>query len=499
MIIKDGIVKENKDNKAKFKNLLKNIGILTVGNFSSKILIFLLVPLYTNCLSAEEYGIYDLVITTIQLILPIITANAAAGLLRFTIDVAVDNDVVITIWAKLFSIGCIIASLGLLIIRFIPLFGRIHGIEVLIFGYFVSYAIVQSMVSYGKGLERVSTVAIAGVISSVVMLLANIVFLLIFHMGIYGFFLASFLSQFISAIYYVVTLPVIGHIKFSLIGLGKRCDTARIFLSDIESEFLAYSVPLIIVELGWWINHASDRYVVAAFCGTAANGILSVSYKIPSIINVIQQIFIQSWHISGIKEYDESSDNSFYKSVFIYLSLVMTGACCLLILLSKHIGYILFAKEFFVAWKYTQFLLISSVINASAGFLGAISAAKKDSRTMAKSGVYGAIVNLILNIILVWLIGMQGATIATAISSIVIFLVRWRGTSEVMTFSDVSIAFASWVLLAVQAVFSIYEMYLYEILIIAVFLLIYRKEILSLMKQMVLVIERRKKSLTACK
>lgn len=65
---------------------------------------------------------------------------------------------------------------------------------------------------------------------------------------------------------------------------------------------LLYSMPLIATALGWWVNNTLDKYAVAFLCGVAANGLLSVSYKIPSILNVAQQIFIQAWQISAIKE-----------------------------------------------------------------------------------------------------------------------------------------------------------------------------------------------------
>lgn len=485
----------------KYKALLKNMGILTIGNFSSKILVFLLVPLYTSVLSTDEYGLYDLVITTIQLVLPIITANIAAGILRFTMDEGVDNDRVISIGIKWLIIGCSIAALSLTVMHFMTWFQSICGFEILIFGYFITYAINQMMVSYGKGLEKVSTIAVAGVISSIIVLGCNLLFLLVFKMGLYGFFLANFLGQAIPAVYYIITLPVIGHVKvydtsknktrngfWELDGEGAlyeyETDLSKTDTGDsLEKQILAYSVPLIVVELGWWINNACDRYVVAGIIGTAATGLLSVGYKIPSIINVIQSIFIQAWHISGIKEYNAGLNNSFYVTIFRYLSLCMTGACSVLIMFSKMLGTILFAKDFFIAWQFTPFLLISSVINASSGFFGSISAAKKDSKTMAFSGICGAVVNLLLNIILVFLIGIQGATVATVISSAVIFLVRWRGSKDVMGIKDIRIGVISWLILVVQAVLAINEMVIMEILIMAILLWLYRKEILNVVRK----------------
>ena len=59
----------------RYKYLLKNIGLLTLSSFTTKLLSFFLVPLYTNVLSTTEYGTYDMFNTTIGVLLPILTLN----------------------------------------------------------------------------------------------------------------------------------------------------------------------------------------------------------------------------------------------------------------------------------------------------------------------------------------------------------------------------------------------------------------------------------------
>ncbi|HFM6589426.1 TPA: oligosaccharide flippase family protein, partial [Enterococcus faecium] len=71
---------------SKTKYLIKNMGILTISNFSSKILVFLLVPLYTSVLSTTEYGTYDLTISTATLLFPILTLNIVDAVMRFLMD-----------------------------------------------------------------------------------------------------------------------------------------------------------------------------------------------------------------------------------------------------------------------------------------------------------------------------------------------------------------------------------------------------------------------------
>ena len=71
---------------SKYKELLGNIGLLTISNLGSKVLSFLLVPLYTSYLSTGDYGIFDNYTTAISLVAPILTLCIANGVMRFCLD-----------------------------------------------------------------------------------------------------------------------------------------------------------------------------------------------------------------------------------------------------------------------------------------------------------------------------------------------------------------------------------------------------------------------------
>lgn len=54
---------------------------MTLASFGTKILSFLMVPLYTNILSTEAYGTYDIYQTTLFLIVPVLSLNIADGIM----------------------------------------------------------------------------------------------------------------------------------------------------------------------------------------------------------------------------------------------------------------------------------------------------------------------------------------------------------------------------------------------------------------------------------
>lgn len=72
-------------------DLIKNMGILTLSNFATKFLVFLLVPLYTSVLSTKEYGSYDLAVSTVTLLYPILSLNIVDAVMRFTMDKTYDK------------------------------------------------------------------------------------------------------------------------------------------------------------------------------------------------------------------------------------------------------------------------------------------------------------------------------------------------------------------------------------------------------------------------
>ena len=332
------------------KYLMKNMGILTISNFSSKILVFLLVPLYTSVLSTAEYGAYDLAVSIATLLYPILTLNIVNSVMRFLMDEDSDKSCIASIGFKYLFISVVMFGLGMLVLDVTELWMDIHGLELYIFLYFVSYVLNQFLFQFSKGLEKVKEMGIAGVISTLVTVTFNILFLLVFKLGLMGFFFANILSQLLSALYLAFKIKILVFLKFEKID------------SKLQKEMLAYSIPMIATVIGWWANSSADKYVVTFMLGVASNGILSVSYKIPSIVNVLQGIFTQAWQISAVKEYGEKDTARFYGNTFTIINLLMCVACSWLILLTRPLAHVLYAKDFYQAWQYVPFLIISCVL-----------------------------------------------------------------------------------------------------------------------------------------
>ena len=75
------------DKKDTSKALFRNTGIIAIGQISTKIVTFFLLPLYTALLTTEEYGLVDLLITYAGLITVIVGLQIFQAVFRFLITI----------------------------------------------------------------------------------------------------------------------------------------------------------------------------------------------------------------------------------------------------------------------------------------------------------------------------------------------------------------------------------------------------------------------------
>lgn len=214
---------------------------------------------------------------------------------------------------------------------------------------------------------------------------------------------------------------------------------------------IEYSIPMGLGNIGWWVNNVSDRYIVTWICGLSANGVYSVAYKIPSLLSMFQQIFNQAWTISAVKEYDQNN-SKFYSTIYKAYNMCMVITCSGLILFDKLIAKILFGADFYEAWKYAPFLMISVVFGAMVQLLGGIFSAAKESKAFGNTILVGAVANTIMNVVLVYMYGPIGAAIATSLSYMLIWGLRLYKVTRRMKL-DISLArdVLSYALLYIQA------------------------------------------------
>ena len=201
---------------------------------------------------------------------------------------------------------------------------------------------------------------------------------------------------------------------------------------------IKYSFVLIPNTFMWWIINSSDRVLITALLGAAANGIYAVSYKIPSVVSVIASIFNQAWGYSAIHE-DESEDRDRYSNT-VYKGLVAVSVVSgiALLLVMKPLMRVYVEASYFEAWRYTPFLIIGNVFMTTGTFLASWYTVNKDSKGYLFSATCGAVVNVVLNLSLIPFLGITGSALATCVSYITVFVYRALDTKKYITIEVMS-------------------------------------------------------------
>ena len=75
----------------KYKKLAGNTLIFALGSFGTKLLSFIMIRFYTDCMTTDQFGDADILYQTGNLIYPIITLSMADALIRFGLDKAYDK------------------------------------------------------------------------------------------------------------------------------------------------------------------------------------------------------------------------------------------------------------------------------------------------------------------------------------------------------------------------------------------------------------------------
>ena len=431
----------------RLKRLLSNTAILGAGTFISKVLVFLLMPLYTACLSSAEFGVADILMQTANLIIPIAVIGIADGLFRFTIDAEPSRR------KQIFTISVITLLIGMLplalLIQICGFFSVYKGYVWLVFFYICAANLHLIAANYVRGCDKTKIFALQGIINTALVILFNILFLVVFDMGVTGYLLSVVLADFTVSVGLIIFCKLYKDITFK--GIDKK----------LVRALLKFSIPYIPLTLMWTITSVSDRFVIIATLGdnaTSINGLYAAAYKLPTLITIAGGIFMKAWHISSVSENDERERSAFFGSVYKnYLCLMFTGGACL-IAFSKLFTKILLADSYYSSWQYVPILAVAMVFSTFTEFLGSVYFVHKRSTRSLVTAAVGAITNIVLNFALIPYLGANGAAIATAICYGLVFLIRIIDTQKFIRF-DRSIAktVVNTVLIIAQVVFMVAE------------------------------------------
>ena len=403
----------------KNKELFLNTFYFGIGNLGSKIIGFLMVPLYTIWLTPEEYGLVDLIQTYNNIFILIVGLGIADSLVVFPInkkasEVAAQLSTGF-IFHLLFVFLFFVIFVFLDYLRF-ELLDSINNVLWYAYVMLVSSTTCRFFHSYCRGVKKIKIFSYTGIIQA--MSIAFFSFLMIPYYKVYGYLIALILSNFVVIAFILLYTRAYSQIHLNL------------FSKEILKEMLNYSLPLIPNSIMWWLILSLNRPLLEKYDGVAAIGILAVASKIPTILEMFYNFFHQSWIITIVQEYKSNNFLQYYNNVLNHIVAFQSLLSVVIMVLGGQIVDLFIDEKFYTAREYIPFMCVTVIISNIATFTTSIFNAEKKTTYIFYSVIFASVSSVILNVIFIPIWGIWGALVsmivahATAAVSRILF--GWR-------------------------------------------------------------------------
>ena len=398
-----------------YKRLLSNTALFALSTFSSKVLVFLLMPLYTRVLTTDDYGTVDLIVQSANLLIPIVSLGIMNSVIRFGLDKGYSKKGVFT--TGLVCIGGGFAVFG----AAFPFVGKLPFLKSymwLLYGYVLCACLRSLFSQFVRAKMYTRLYAFDGLFSTACTIGFNILFLVKYKMGITGYVLAIICADLASCLFLLL-----------IANLHKYIDLSAM-QKPLVHAMLAYAIPMIPSTMFWWITNVSDRYMVTYMVSEAANGLYAVAYKIPTLVTLFSTIFTEAWQLSAVEVQNSKGRNKFFSTIFSSLQGVVFVAGSGLILSCNLIMKYWVSEDYFAAWEYIPILILATVFSCFANFFSSVYMVEKKSGLSLATTFVGAALSVGLNFYFIPKYGVQGAALSTFLSYFVVFLVRTVNTRQ---------------------------------------------------------------------
>ena len=396
---------------SKEKQLMKNTAIITIGKVCTQFISFFLLPLYTAIFSTDEYGIVDLFNTIVACILPIVTLQIEQGLFRFLIDTRDDDNgktKLITSTAILFIFQTLI---------YIGLYSIIQNYINSEYKHFLLLNVIANMSSglmlqLARGLGKNKEYSIGSFIVAGFTVILNVLLIVILKFRVEGMFLSIFIANMLASIYLFFACKTYKYIKRT----GFRFSAIK--------TMLKYSIALIPNAISWWVINVSDRAIISSMLSIGANGIYAAANKFSGVYINAYNIFNIAWTESAAVNIDSEDRDKYFTNIINTGFQVFGSVALLVIALTPFIFPLIINAKFGEAYNQIPLLMLASLFNVGVGLVSVIYVAKKRSLDISKTSFLSAVINVVVNVLLIKHIGLYAASISTIVAYLVMFIYR---------------------------------------------------------------------------
>ena len=391
---------------------------------------FLLLPLYTNVFSLENYGIISLVYTFLGFMNIILHYGLDASLLKHYVpaDQEEKKSILTNTYVSFFTTTTVFVIIMILLKNHVStlLFGiNIPKAVLLISGilfFDILWAIHVLILRAEEKYILFSGINLFNVLSSLGL---NLYFVFYLQFGIYGVLLSNIIT---SGCIFLATFPIIlKRISFNTISIEKW------------KKLMKFGYPFLFAGIFSMILELSDRYILHYLTDIETVGLYSAGYKIGMFMMLVVMGFNMAWQPYFLKK--SIIEKKYINQVTTIVIPILFFLWILLLIWSNDLIRIQFWNSTFFGEKYWDSAKIIPVIALAYIFhavyllqLPGVYLLDKPGWIALIQGI-GAAVNIILNFLLIPEYGIMGAASATCLSLMLIAVIFYFINKQIFPIS----------------------------------------------------------------
>lgn len=395
-------------------NEYRKLGIDTlymfIGNMGSKLISFILLPVYTRLLTTKEFGKIELVLSYSNLLLPIFSFLMCEAIFRLAMKKSKEekieyftNYLLLGNFTIIFSFYIFYLINKMYKINFEVSLNVLFLILIMIFNY-------EYLKQFLKVLDFIKEYSLLGIVYTLLYMGLNLYLIRI--KGVNGYFESIIITNLILIIIIIIYFKILKFFQITKLNFNTMC------------EGIFYVIPLIPTSMIWWVINLSNRIILNQFYSLEYIGIYSVANKFSLILNTIFMIFYSSWQISAVREGEKKEYKYFYTTVFKVIELILTITIIMLLFFLQCFYERIIGKEYIEALKYISVLIFGTLYSSFSSFMGVNYIVFKKTKNAFYTGIFIAILNIILNMILIPTYGILGACLSNFLSYFLFFIIR---------------------------------------------------------------------------
>jgi O-antigen/teichoic acid export membrane protein len=388
---------------------LRHTVVYGLGNVMAKVLGFLMLPIYTRYLTPVDYGTLEILDLSMSLFGMFLQMGMIAAILRCYAAAktpAEKKRVISTAMVFVLITGTLTFIAGVAFIgpaSRLLLGSKVSPTYLLIsFSAFICSYITTVPRTYLRAKEASGTFTLVSNISLGLLLGLNIYFVVFLKIGLVGILWSSL---------------IVNGMNLLALSVWALRDAGVHFSTRWMRELFAFGGPLMFSNLAVFALNFSDRFFLQHLRNLEVVGIYAVGYKFGYMLNyLVVQPFYVMWQARMYAVHDQPNHEKIFSRIFVLYSLVLVYAGLGLAALSPEIIHLMVGPKFASSQGVVPVVILAYVFWGMGFYVQVGMFLTNRTGLIALVGAIAAVVDLVLNYVLILRFGMMGAAWATLLS-----------------------------------------------------------------------------------